>query len=248
MLLLALGLVAVAGTALATPKIHACPQPDGTTRFQDRPCNAPDFAAPPPQSRGAEASSGRSATPPRAATEARGNADDPTVAGPGRAGAAATMREAAEFDDWTYAPTTRAQYVALNAERCRQGHRRACAAVTCERSGDLASRDCQAAVGFHSGRGWQARPRGDVFETGREADDYVLRCATGRTRRFSLLRDGATAGRSTTVEPGGAASAAGARDSTGTAGAAGAGDVAPRVTLAALPAFASGACAAGSER
>jgi hypothetical protein len=86
-------------------------------------------------------------------------------------------------------PANRAAYVARNEALCHDGDRRACAAVTCDRSGDLASPDCQKAVGYVRGRGWDLRPSGDLFDPNRQRDDYTLTCrATGRRAALSQAR------------------------------------------------------------
>lgn len=86
-------------------------------------------------------------------------------------------------------PGTRADYVARNEALCRDGNRRACAAVTCDRSGDLASPACQEAVGYVKGRGWDLRPAGDHFDASRDRDDYTLTCrSTGRRAALSRAR------------------------------------------------------------
>lgn len=84
-------------------------------------------------------------------------------------------------------PATRRDYIAANEARCREGDRRACAAVTCERSGRLDSPACQEAVGYLRGPGWDLRPRSDLFDADRASDEFVLTCrASGR--RATLLR------------------------------------------------------------
>jgi hypothetical protein len=82
---------------------------------------------------------------------------------------------------------SRADYVARNADRCRDGDRRACAAVTCERSGRLDSPACQEAVGYLRGPGWDLRPRSDLFDPARASDEFTLTCR-GTGRRTTLTR------------------------------------------------------------
>jgi hypothetical protein len=77
--------------------------------------------------------------------------------------------------------------VARNEARCRDGDRRACAAVTCERSGRLDSPACQEAVGYLRGPGWELRPRSDLFDPARASDDFTLTCR-GSARRATLTR------------------------------------------------------------
>jgi hypothetical protein len=86
-------------------------------------------------------------------------------------------------------PESRADYVARNAERCRDGDRRACAAVTCERSGRLDSPACQEAVGYLRGPGWDLRPRSDLFDPARASDEFTLTCRdTGRRTTLTRAR------------------------------------------------------------
>jgi hypothetical protein len=82
---------------------------------------------------------------------------------------------------------SRADYVARNAARCRDGDRRACAAVTCERSGRLDSPACQEAVGYLRGPGWDLRPRSDLFDSARTSDEFTLTCRDSG-RRATLTR------------------------------------------------------------
>ena len=82
---------------------------------------------------------------------------------------------------------SRADYLARNAARCADGDRRACAAVTCERSGRLDSPACQEAVGYLRGPGWDLRPRSDLFDPARASDEFTLTCR-GTARRATLTR------------------------------------------------------------
>jgi hypothetical protein len=161
---LALG-PAVAGAG----DVHRCPQPDGTMRFQDRPCEAvaaPPATAPPGPRRG---------RPPAAtATAAPAPAAPPELPAP---------------------PARRADYVAANEARCRDGERRACAAVTCERSGGLDSPACQEAVGYVRGPGWDLRPRSDLFDPAAREDAFTLACRPGGRQAVLIRARGATAWR-----------------------------------------------------
>jgi hypothetical protein len=179
------------GWSVATPaaEIHRCPQADGTTRFQDRPCGAGPARAPAaPGAAGpatGEAPSTRDSRPaPLPAPAVRAPARPPSVDESARAPstvAAPFAREPAGLAD------SRADYLARNAARCRDGDRRACAAVTCERSGRLDSPACQEAVGYLRGPGWDLRPRTDLFDPGRTADEFTLTCR-GTPRRATLTR------------------------------------------------------------
>jgi hypothetical protein len=83
-------------------------------------------------------------------------------------------------------PESKAAYLARNARRCDAGDRRACVAVTCERSGGLGTKSCQAALGYRRGAGWDLRPATDVFDPARREDEYALRC-TQQSRRARVL-------------------------------------------------------------
>lgn len=193
--------VLLAAPALAGAEIHRCPRADGTMEYRDRPCAAAP-AAPSTNASAPPASRARSgdrnvprAEAPAAAGSARpsvpvfvspafptsGANPDPATA-PLTAPPTSTPAPAA-------APATRAAYVARNEARCRDGDRRACAAVTCDRSGDLGSPACQEAVGYVRGRGWDLRPASDAFDADRARDDYVLTCrSTGRRAALSRTR------------------------------------------------------------
>jgi hypothetical protein len=84
-------------------------------------------------------------------------------------------------------PQSRREYVARNEARCRDGDRRACAAVTCERSGSLDSPACQGAVGYAKGPGWTLRPSSDLFDPARTTDEYTLACRPSG-RRTTLVQ------------------------------------------------------------
>jgi hypothetical protein len=154
----------------AAGEIHRCPQPDGTTRFQDRPCAA---AAAAPASPAATEPPSRVIAPPlRSPTR---SAPSPPSEPPRSTAASAESR---------------ADYIARNADRCRDGNRRACAAVTCERSGRLDSPACQEAVGYLRGPGWDLRPRSDLFDPARASDEFTLTCRdTGRRATLTRARD-----------------------------------------------------------
>lgn len=168
-------LVLVASTsplAYAQQKVYACPQPDGPVRYQDRPCAAmPPVPAVPKASASAAVSAVVSPSfdgPPPAAAGPEGGAD--------------------------FRTESRADYLARNVRRCDAGDRRACVSVTCERSGGLGTKSCQAALGYRRGAGWDLRPATDVFDPARREDEYALRC-TQQARRARVLasRDGGDA-------------------------------------------------------
>jgi hypothetical protein len=174
--LTAVGVAASPRTAAAA-EIHRCPQADGTIRYQDRPCGAaparPSAAADP------EGSAAPSRAPPSGGV--------PSSATPSRA--APSLPDASPPVTLPAgAPSgSRADYIALNSTRCREGNRRACAAVTCERSGRLDSPACQEAVGYLRGPGWELRPRSDLFDPARATDEFTLACRGG-ARRAILQR------------------------------------------------------------
>lgn len=182
----AVAAVAAAAAVLAKPdsslaaEIHRCPQPDGTTRYQDRPCGAapaPAVGGPAPVG----TSSARVGTPAPVRT-----ARAPEPAQPSRSVSPAPPAGDGAGNS-AVPPATRADYVARNARRCQHGDRRACAAVTCERSGRLDSPACQEAVGYVRGPGWDLRPRTDLFDPARATDEFTLTCRGG-SRRVTLSR------------------------------------------------------------
>jgi hypothetical protein len=155
-------------------------------RFQDRPCSATPAEASAP---GRSAEAPESAAPDRRASNASSAPRRPSdrsgvAASPERADAAPALAAPP-------LPATRADYVARNEARCADGDRRACAAVTCERSGRLDSAACQAAVGYRRGAGWDVRPRSDLYAPDRTHDEFVLTCRTSG-RRATLVRDRAS--------------------------------------------------------
>jgi hypothetical protein len=167
----ALALLVFAVPAVAG-EIHRCPQPDGTTRFQDRPCAA--TPAPP----AAPASS--------AVTEPPSRVVAPSPRPPTRS---VPPLPSEPPESARISPESRAGYIARNADRCRDGDRRACAAVTCERSGRLDSPACQEAVGYLRGAGWDLRPRSDLFDPDRASDEFTLTCRdTGRRTTLTRAR------------------------------------------------------------
>jgi hypothetical protein len=163
----------------AAAEIHRCPQPDGTTRFQDRPCAAEPARSPARAPEAEPRSGAASGTTNGAARSAPAPAPAMSAAPSPRP----APREAPPLAD------SRADYVARNAVRCRDGDRRACAAVTCERSGRLDSPACQEAVGYLRGPGWELRPTSDLFDPTRASDEFTLTCrATARRARLSRAR------------------------------------------------------------
>lgn len=191
-LALLLGLAIAAAPASA--EIFSCPRGDGTTEYRDRPCGA--GAAPASGARGAATTAPGSAdVDPRKVRKLPRATDEPErkPAPAVPAFVSPTTPRSTDVDssvDRTPSPPgTRADYVARNAALCRDGDRRACAAVTCDRSGDLASPACQEAVGYVKGRGWDLRPVGDHFDASRDRDDYTLTCrSTGRRAALSRAR------------------------------------------------------------
>lgn len=187
-------MAAVAVCALAWPhpsaaaEIHRCPQPDGTTRFQDRPCGA-EPARPAAPAAEVDGRGGARAAPPPAARTVSAPPARPAATRPAPAVSSASSPPPFESEpgEGAGAPATRSDYIARNAARCRDGDRRACAAVTCERSGRLDSPACQEAVGYVRGAGWDLRPRTDLFDPARATDEYTLTCRGG-SRRATLSR------------------------------------------------------------
>lgn len=230
-----LAIVAWAGVSTAA-EIHRCPQPDGTTRFQDRPCGAEPArptAQAPDAARRADERASRAPAAARTAPASSAPAADPVATVVERSGIDSAAPPRPERGGSAAIPAdTRADYVARNAARCRDGDRRACAAVTCERSGRLDSPACQEAVGYLRGPGWDLRPRSDLFDPARASDEFTLTCRGG-ARRATLSR---ARGTDAYVWP----AAAGA-DRTATDVAATVGKVVPR---AALPEAAREFCAA----
>jgi hypothetical protein len=191
--------VAVAVASPASAEIHRCPRADGTMEYRDRPCGAgpadAPASAPPPAARTPRAAARKAKTgidAPAASTAAAPAFVSPSLptndTNPDPATAPLTAPPSAAPAP-AAAPATRAAYVARNEARCRDGDRRACAAVTCDRSGDLGSPACQEAVGYVRGRGWDLRPASDAFDADRARDDYVLTCrSTGRRAALSRTR------------------------------------------------------------
>jgi hypothetical protein len=179
----------VLATAALAPRhayaeIHRCAQPDGTVRYQDRPCAAAAPTVAPAVAAPGEARS--AAVKPSALVAPLARSTSP----PTRPHAPIPDVDV-DVDAAPRLPATRADYVARNEARCAEGDRRACAAVTCERSGRLDSTACQAAVGYHRGAGWDVRPRSDLYDPGRTHDEFVLTCrASGH--RATLVRDRAS--------------------------------------------------------
>lgn len=180
------GMLALAAAPLATAQqIYSCPQPGAPPRYQDRPC-----AATPPEAAPAKRVDGVAlpATPASAPVERRSGRDAATRAANRapvtRADAGSTSASAAPTAAAVASPElapldraeTRGEYVARNAQRCDAGDRRACVAVTCERRGGLGTKECQAALGYRRGPGWDLRPASDVFDPARRDDEYSLRC------------------------------------------------------------------------
>jgi hypothetical protein len=185
--------IAVAVATPASAEIHRCPRADGTMEYRDRPCGAGPVdapASPPPpaarRSRAAERKAGTEGDAPAASMSAAPTYVSPAL--PTNGTNAANANDAPTVAA-PAVPTSRAAYVARNEARCRDGDRRACAAVTCDRSGDLGSPACQEAVGYARGRGWDLRPASDAFDADRPRDDYVLTCrSTGRRAALSRTR------------------------------------------------------------
>lgn len=181
-------------------QIYSCPQPGAPPRYQDRPCAATPAA--PAEAKAPEAAAlPMTRVPAVAGRSAKQRGAEAPASGSAAVGAAAAASAPAPGStlpfDYALPPDraeTRAEYISRNERRCSAGDRRACVAVTCERSGGLGSKECQAALGYRRGPGWDLRPASDVFDPARRDDEYSLRCTKGAQRaRVLVPREGGEA-------------------------------------------------------